>query len=63
MQLLDGKQVSETIKAELAVEVSRLTAEGKRAPHLVAVLVGDNPASEVYVNNKRESVSVSVSVV
>lgn len=55
MQLLDGKQVSETIKAELAVEVSQLTAEGKRAPHLVAVLVGDNPASEVYVNNKIQS--------
>jgi methylenetetrahydrofolate dehydrogenase (NADP+)/methenyltetrahydrofolate cyclohydrolase len=55
MQLLDGKQVSEIIKTELALEVNRLTAEGKRAPHLVAVLVGDNPASEVYVNNKIQS--------
>jgi methylenetetrahydrofolate dehydrogenase (NADP+) / methenyltetrahydrofolate cyclohydrolase len=52
MQLLDGKALSEIIKQELAVEVQELVARGKRPPHLVAVLVGDNPASRSYVRNK-----------
>jgi methylenetetrahydrofolate dehydrogenase (NADP+) / methenyltetrahydrofolate cyclohydrolase len=55
MQLLDGKLLSENIKAELAAEVDQLIKDGKKVPHLVAVLVGDNPASEVYVSNKIRS--------
>lgn len=55
MVLLDGKLLSENIKAELAAEVDVLRLEGKKIPHLVAVLVGDNPASEVYVSNKIRS--------
>jgi methylenetetrahydrofolate dehydrogenase (NADP+) / methenyltetrahydrofolate cyclohydrolase len=55
MTILDGKLLSENIKAELAAEVEQLKRDGKRAPHLVAVLVGDNPASEVYVGNKIRS--------
>jgi methylenetetrahydrofolate dehydrogenase (NADP+) / methenyltetrahydrofolate cyclohydrolase len=55
MQILDGKLLSEQIKAELATEVDQLKLEGKKVPHLVAVLVGDNPASEVYVSNKIRS--------
>lgn len=55
MQILDGKLLSEQIKAELAAEVDQLKLEGKKVPHLVAVLVGDNPASEVYVSNKIRS--------
>jgi methylenetetrahydrofolate dehydrogenase (NADP+) / methenyltetrahydrofolate cyclohydrolase len=55
MQILDGKLLSEQIKAELAIEVDQLKLEGKKVPHLVAVLVGDNPASEVYVSNKIRS--------
>lgn len=55
MVLLDGKLLSENIKAELAAEVDLLRLEGKKIPHLVAVLVGDNPASEVYVSNKIRS--------
>ncbi len=55
MQILDGKLLSENIKAELAAEVEQLKLQGHKAPHLVAVLVGDNPASEVYVSNKIRS--------
>ena len=55
MQILDGKLLSENIKAELAAEVTQMKQLGQRAPHLVAVLVGDNPASEVYVSNKIRS--------
>lgn len=55
MQILDGKLLSENIKAELAAEVDILKQQGHKVPHLVAVLVGDNPASEVYVSNKIRS--------
>ena len=55
MVLLDGKLLSENIKSELAAEVDIMRQEGKKIPHLVAVLVGDNPASEVYVSNKIKS--------
>lgn len=52
MQLLDGKLTSEQIKTEIAAEVARIKAVGGKAPHLAAVLVGDDGASETYVNNK-----------
>ena len=52
MVLLDGKVTSVAIKSELAVEVSKLLREGKRAPHLCAILVGNNGASETYVASK-----------
>lgn len=52
MQLLDGKLTSEQIKTEIAAEVARIKAAGGKAPHLAAVLVGDDGASETYVNNK-----------
>lgn len=52
MQLLDGKVVSAHIKEELKKQVQELTWAGKRAPHLVAILVGENPASKAYVNSK-----------
>ena len=55
MQLLDGKQLAKTIRAELAEEVRKMTEAGKRAPHLAALLVGDDPASQVYVRNKVRS--------
>lgn len=51
-KLLDGKQLSQTIKDEIRIEVDRITAGGKRPPHLVAILVGDNPASRTYVRGK-----------
>ncbi len=52
MELIDGKKISAQIKQELADEVVRLKAEGKKVPHLVAVLVGNDAASETYVASK-----------
>lgn len=52
MQLLDGKVVSTHIKGEIKKEVDQLLADGKRPPHLVAILVGENPASKAYVGSK-----------
>ncbi|HDZ09263.1 bifunctional 5,10-methylenetetrahydrofolate dehydrogenase/5,10-methenyltetrahydrofolate cyclohydrolase [Pseudohongiella sp.] len=52
MQLLDGKQTAETIKAQIAEQVDQLRAQGGKIPHLAAVLVGSDGASETYVNNK-----------
>lgn len=52
MQLLDGKAMAEAIRAELKEEVNQLKAAGKKIPHLAAVLVGNDGASETYVNAK-----------
>ena len=53
--LIDGKALSKTIKAEIKTEVESWVAEGHRAPHLAAVLIGEDPASQVYVRNKVKS--------
>jgi len=55
MQILDGKQLSQTIKEELTGQVQQRLKAGHRPPHLAAVLVGDDPASQVYVRNKVRS--------
>jgi len=55
MQILDGKLVSEAIKAQLATKVAGLKAAGKKTPHLAAILVGNNGASETYVASKVKS--------
>lgn len=55
MQLIDGKQLAKTIKEEIAQEVAALKAAGGKTPHLAALLVGDDPASQVYVRNKVKS--------
>lgn len=52
MILLDGKATSNQIKDEIAIDVQKLTASGIRAPHLAAILVGSNGASQTYVNAK-----------
>ena len=52
MELIDGKKISAEIKQELADQVGILKATDKRVPHLAAVLVGNDPASETYVANK-----------
>jgi methylenetetrahydrofolate dehydrogenase (NADP+)/methenyltetrahydrofolate cyclohydrolase len=52
MQLIDGKKVSSEIKQEIAREVDQLKAQGRRPPHLAAVLVGHDGASETYVAGK-----------
>ena len=50
-QLLDGKQTSIAIKDQIANEVRSFTAKGIRPPHLAAILVGDDGASQTYVAN------------
>ncbi len=52
MQILDGKKASQAIRDELKLEVAQLAAEGKKIPHLAAILVGNNGASETYVAAK-----------
>ena len=54
-QLLDGKSLSIQIKEELANEVRQLMAQGHRPPHLAAVIVGNDGASQTYVANKEKS--------
>jgi methylenetetrahydrofolate dehydrogenase (NADP+) / methenyltetrahydrofolate cyclohydrolase len=52
MQILDGKLTSQAIKDSIKEKVLVLTAAGKRAPHLAAILVGNSGASETYVASK-----------
>jgi len=52
MQILDGKAASQAIKDALKLEVAQLASQGKEVPHLVAILVGNNGASETYVAAK-----------
>ena len=54
-QIMDGKAVSLQIKDELANEVRGYVARGLRPPHLAAILVGDDGASQTYVANKEKS--------
>ena len=54
-QYLDGKELSAKIKTEIANQVRQLTAKGHRAPHLAAVIVGTDGASQTYVANKEKS--------
>ncbi len=52
MQILDGKIVAQAVKEELKQKVDQLKQEGKKTPHLAAVLIGNNGASETYVASK-----------
>ena len=52
MEIIDGKKTSAEIKAEIKAEVAKMQADGKRVPGLAAILVGNDPASEVYVGHK-----------
>jgi methylenetetrahydrofolate dehydrogenase (NADP+)/methenyltetrahydrofolate cyclohydrolase len=52
MQILDGKKAAQAIKDALKIQVAQMAAGGKQVPHLVAVLVGNNGASETYVASK-----------
>ena len=54
-RLIDGKAVAAEVKSELAACVQQNIATGKKAPGLAVILVGDDPASTVYVRNKREA--------
>lgn len=54
-QLLDGKGLSDLIKNEIAQEVDKIKAEGGKIPHLAAILVGHDGASETYVASKEKA--------
>src|SRR5215470_9596491 len=53
--LLDGKALAQTMRAEISARAGEFARLHGRKPGLAAVLVGDNPASEVYVRNKRKA--------
>lgn len=55
MNLLDGKKLAQDIKEELKAAVNRIKEQQGKTPHLAAVLVGDDPASQAYVRNKVRS--------
>ncbi len=55
MILLDGKKISAEIKAELKKEIEKIKASGGKIPHLAAILVGNDGASETYVKSKVKS--------
>jgi methylenetetrahydrofolate dehydrogenase (NADP+) / methenyltetrahydrofolate cyclohydrolase len=55
VNLLDGNLLAKTIKQELATKVEQRKALGLKIPHLAAIIVGHNPASKAYVNNKVKS--------
>jgi methylenetetrahydrofolate dehydrogenase (NADP+) / methenyltetrahydrofolate cyclohydrolase len=52
MELIDGKKIAADIRSELKAEIQKLKDEGKDVPGLVTFLIGENPASQVYVKNK-----------
>ena len=51
-EILDGLSVSHKIKQEIKEDVTKIVQSGKKAPHLAAILVGENGASKAYVNSK-----------
>lgn len=55
MQLIDGKKVASEIRKELKAKIDELKSRGKSVPGLVAILVGENPASQIYVSSKSKA--------
>ncbi len=54
-QIIDGKMIAEQVRREVGEEVAQRTAAGKPKPGLATVLVGENPASKVYVGSKQKA--------
>ena len=54
-KIIDGKSIAQTIRNEVAEKVKQRINAGKRAPGLAVILVGDNPASQIYVGSKRRA--------
>ena len=54
-KLIDGKQIAKDLRLSLKDKVDASVAKGNRKPGLAVILVGNNPASEVYVRNKRKA--------
>lgn len=57
-KLIDGKSIANTILKELRIETEEWVSKGNRTPQLVAVLVGQDPASQIYVKNKMNAAKV-----
>lgn len=55
MQIIDGKKTANEIREEIALKVLPLKEAGKKVPGLVTIIVGENPASQVYVNMKAKA--------
>ncbi len=55
MKILDGKKASKEIKAEIAKEVSEMIDNDEAVPHLAAIIVGNDPASQTYVKSKEKA--------
>jgi methylenetetrahydrofolate dehydrogenase (NADP+) / methenyltetrahydrofolate cyclohydrolase len=55
MILIDGNKISAEIKEEIALEVQQMQKQGKKIPHLAAIIVGHDGASETYVGHKEKS--------
>ena len=55
MILLDGRTTSEQIKKEITEKVEEIVRQGRKRPHLAAILVGEDGASQTYVNNKEKT--------
>ena len=54
-QILDGKATSDKIKAQIAEQVKDIIAKGGKQPHLAAILVGTDGASQTYVGHKENN--------
>ena len=54
-KILDGKAIAAELRASIKTEVDQLIAQGKQRPGLAVILVGENPASQVYVRNKKNA--------
>ncbi|MGP1955185.1 MAG: tetrahydrofolate dehydrogenase/cyclohydrolase catalytic domain-containing protein, partial [Arsenophonus sp. NC-QC1-MAG3] len=57
-KIINGKMISQTIEQEIAEKVKLRLSLGKRAPGLAVILVGNDPASRIYVNSKRRTCKV-----
>ncbi|HSV87140.1 MAG TPA: bifunctional methylenetetrahydrofolate dehydrogenase/methenyltetrahydrofolate cyclohydrolase FolD [Bacteroidales bacterium] len=55
MTLIDGKKIADKIKQEIALEVTKIKGRGEKVPHLAAILVGEDAASQTYVNSKTKA--------
>ena len=54
-QIISGTAIAKRLKAQIAEQIAAYTAQGKRKPGLAVILVGSNPASQVYVTSKRKT--------
>jgi methylenetetrahydrofolate dehydrogenase (NADP+)/methenyltetrahydrofolate cyclohydrolase len=54
-QIIDGKQIASTVKQQVKTGIQQRLDQGKRAPGLAVILIGIDPASQVYVNHKRQA--------